>query len=121
MKVVFDELVFDENGFLMNLYFTGYNIPWSLPTNFHPDLIATIPQGAFFHSAPLLFHQSYLFRSVSSRRTMIPGKIFTGFAEFQIMVSVDDFWFPLGFRNFCKLLWVLVKFCFCTDTLGSIE
>ena len=26
---------------------------------------------------------------------MIPGKIFTGFAQFQGIVSVNDFWFPL--------------------------
>ena len=30
---------------------------------------------------------------------MIPGKIFTSFAKFQGIVSVNDFWFPLGFQE----------------------
>ena len=53
---------------------------------------------------------------------MIPGKIFTSFAEFQGIVSVNDFWFasrvPGTFASFSGFL---VKFCFCTDTPGSIE
>ena len=36
---------------------------------------------------------------------MIPGKIFTGFAKFQGIVSVNDFWL-FGSKNFCKLLCV---------------
>ena len=30
---------------------------------------------------------------------MIPGEIFTSFAEFRGIVSVNDFWFPLGFQE----------------------
>ena len=30
---------------------------------------------------------------------MIPGEIFTSFAEFQGIVSINDFWFPLGFQE----------------------
>ena len=30
---------------------------------------------------------------------MIPGEIFTNFAEFQGIVSVNDFWFPFGFQE----------------------
>ena len=30
---------------------------------------------------------------------MIPGEIFTSFAGFQGIVSVNDFWFPLGFQE----------------------
>ena len=54
---------------------------------------------------------------------MIPGEIFTSFAKFQGIVSVNDFWFPLGFqeRTFASFSGFLVKFCFCTDTPGSIE
>ena len=33
------------------------------------------------------------------RRAMIPGEIFTIFAEFQGIVSVNDFWLPLGFHE----------------------
>ena len=52
---------------------------------------------------------------------MIPGKIFTSFAEFQGIVSVNDFWFPLGLQELLQASGFLVKFCFCTDTPGSIE
>ena len=30
---------------------------------------------------------------------MIPGEIFTSFAEFQGIVSVNDFWVPIGFQE----------------------
>ena len=33
------------------------------------------------------------------RRTMIPGKIFTGFAKFQGIISVNDFRFPIWFQE----------------------
>ena len=53
---------------------------------------------------------------------MIPGEIFTSFAEFQGIVSVNDFWFPLGFQELLQAFsGFLVKFCFCMDTPGSIE
>ena len=53
---------------------------------------------------------------------MIPGEVFTRFAEFQGIASVNDFWFPLGLQELLQAsLGFLVKFCFCTDTLGSIE
>ena len=37
---------------------------------------------------------------------MIPGKIFTSFAKFQGIVSVNDLGFLFGTKNFFKLLWV---------------
>ena len=44
---------------------------------------------------------------------MFPGEIFTSFAEFQGIVSVNDFWFPLGFQELLQAsLGFLVKFCF---------
>ena len=33
------------------------------------------------------------------RRAMIPGEIFKSFAEFQGIVSANDFGFPLGFQE----------------------
>ena len=30
---------------------------------------------------------------------MIPGEIFTSFAEFQGIVSVNDFWFPIRLQE----------------------
>ena len=40
---------------------------------------------------------------------MIPGKIFTSFAEFQGIVSVNDFRFHLGFQELDITIWVLRK------------
>ena len=44
---------------------------------------------------------------------MIPGEIFTSFAEFQGNVSVNG--------TFASFSGFLVKFCFCTETPRSIE
>ena len=35
---------------------------------------------------------------------MIPGSFFTGFAKFQGMVSVNDFWFPGRLQDFLQAL-----------------
>ena len=48
---------------------------------------------------------------------MIPWKIFTGFAKFQGIVSVNDFRFPIWLpRTFATSFVFPVKFLFCTDT-----
>ena len=52
---------------------------------------------------------------------MIPGEIFTGFAEFQGIVSVNDFRLPVGLQELLQASLSFLKFLFCTDTLGSIE
>ena len=52
-------------------------------------------RGAFFYSAHCSFSNPICFWSVWCRRTMIPGKIFTSFAKFQRIVSVNDFRFPM--------------------------
>ena len=43
------------------------------------------------------------------RRAVIPGEIFTRFAEFHGIVSVNDFWFPLGFQE--VHIWALGLSC----------
>ena len=50
---------------------------------------------AFFHFAYCSLSSPICFRSVWCRRTMIPGKIFTSFAKFQGLVSVNDFRLPI--------------------------
>ena len=54
---------------------------------------------------------------------MIPGKIFTGFAEFQGIVSVNDFWLPIRLQElFRALLCFLRSYCFARirlDPLGG--
>ena len=52
---------------------------------------------------------------------MIPGEIFTSFAEFQRIVNVNDFRLPIGLQElFASFVEFPVKFLFCTDTTGSI-
>ena len=47
------------------------------------------------------------------RRAMIPGEIFTSFAEFQGIVSVSDFWFPRRLQELHSvLLGLLGRLCF---------
>ena len=52
-----------------------------------------------------------------------PGEIFTSIAEFQGIVSVNDFGTPIRApgTSLQASSGFLVKFCFCTDTPGSIE
>ena len=54
---------------------------------------------------------------------MIPGKIFTGFAKFQRIVSLDDFRFPIGLQELLQLPSCFLRsFCFARirlDPLGG--
>ena len=67
----------------------------------------------FFHSAYCSLSNPICFLSVWCRRTMIPGKIFTSFSKFQGIVSVNVFWFPLGFQELLQApMCFLRSFCF---------
>ena len=107
---------------IMNVSLIGEAINGICP----PYLIQTWLQqycgGTFFHSANCSFSNTISLRSVWCRRAMIPGEIFTSFAEFQGIVSVNDLWFPLGFQELSQAsLGFLRSFCFCTEPPGSIE
>ena len=53
---------------------------------------------------------------------MIPGKIFTSFAEFQGIVSVNDLWFPLGFQELLQAsLGFLSSFVFARIRLDPLS
>ena len=92
------------------------------PPTFIYTRLQQYSRGAFLHSAHCSFRNTMSLRSVWGRRAMIPGEIFTSFAEFQGIVSVNDFWFPLGFQELLQAsLGFLWSFRFCTDTPGSIE
>ena len=66
----------------------------------------------------------FRFRSVWCRRAMIPGKIFTGFAKFQGIVSVHDFRLPIRLPELLQApLCFLRSFCFARirlDPLGGL-
>ena len=74
------------------------NIPKNLSTNFHSDLNATIQQRCLPSLCALPLSAIPCFWPVWCRRAMIPGEIFTGFAEFQ-GISVNDFRIPVGLQE----------------------
>ena len=91
-----------------------------------PILIQTRLQqygrGAFFYSAHCSFSNPICFRSVWCRRTMIPGEIFTSSAKFRGFVSVNDFWFPLGFQELLQTsLGFLWSFCYTRIRLDPLS
>ena len=99
------------------------SIPWNLPTNFHPDLIATILQRCLLPLCALLFQQSHLFLIcvVSTYNDSKKKHFFTGLAKFQGIVSVNDFWFPLGLQELLQApLCFLRSFCFARIRLDSL-
>ena len=98
-----------------------YSIPWNLPTNFHPDLIATILQMHLLLFFVLLSQQSHLF----------PICVVSTYNE-----SSKDLHKLCQIPRNCQCKWLLVssrvpgtfassfvfpeKFLFCTDTTRSI-
>ena len=92
------------------------------PPTFIETRLQQYSRGAFFYSSYCTFSNPISLQPVWCRRAMIPGEIFTSFAEFQGIVSVNDFRIPIGFQGtFVSFSGFLVKFWFCTDTPGSIE
>ena len=89
-----------------------------------PILIQTWLQqngrGAFLYSAHCSCSNPTCFRSVWCRRAMIPGEIFTNFAEFQGIVSVNDFRLSNWLQELLQASLFPVKFLFYTDTTGPI-
>ena len=83
------------------------------PPTFIQTWLQQYSRGAFLYSAHCSFSNSICFWSVWCRRTMIPGKIFTSFAEFQGIVSVNDFRFPIRLQELLQApLCFLWSFCF---------
>ena len=70
-------------------------------------------RGAFFYSAHCSFSNPICFWSVWCSRAMMPGEIFTSFAEFQGIVSVNGFRLPIWLQELLQasssFLW---SFCF---------
>ena len=77
----------------------------------------------FFHSAYCSLSNPICFRSVWCRRTMIPRKIFTNFAKFQGIVSVNDFRLPTRLQELLQAPFGFLRsFCFARirlDPLGG--
>ena len=107
---------------ILNVSQIGFKYHGICPPIFIQTWLQQYCRRTFFHSAYCSLSNPICFRSVWCRRTMIPGKIFTGFAKFQGIVSVNDFRIPLGLQELLQAsLGFLWSFRFCTDMPGSIE
>ena len=77
----------------------------------------------FFHPASCSLNNPICFRSMWCWRTLIPGKVFTGFAKCWGMVNINDFSFPRRLQELLQaLLCFLRSFCFARirlDPLGG--
>ena len=71
--------------------------------SFRPDCNCTaeVPSFTLRTALPAIPFVSDL--CVWCRRAMIPGEILTSFAEFQGIVSVNDFRLPLGFQELLQV------------------
>ena len=97
------------------------SIPWNLPTNFHPDPIATILQRCLPVLCALLSQQSHLF-PICVALTYNDSRInFTGFVKFEGIASVNDFWLLRPLQELhSALLGLLRSFCLHECVIVSI-
>ena len=106
---------------ILNVAQIGFTFHRICPSIFIQTWLQQYSRGAFLYSAHCSFSNPICFWSMWCWRTMIPGKIFTGFAKFQGIVSVNDFRLPnLAPRTLASSFVFPEKFLFCTDTTGSI-
>ena len=85
-----------------------------------PDL-QQYSRSTFFHSAHCSLSNPICFRSVWCRRAMIPGKIFTSFAKFQWIVSVNDFRLPIRLQELLQAPFGFLRsFCFARIRLDPL-
>ena len=107
---------------ILNVPQVGITFHRICPPIFIQTWLQQYSRGAFLSSAHCSFSNPICFWSVWCWRTMIPGKIFKSLAKFQGIVSVNDFWFPLGLQELLQPSFCFLRsFLFCMDTTGSIE
>ena len=108
---------------ILNVSQTGITFHGICPPIFIQTWLQQYCRCTFFHTSYCSLRNPICFRSVWCRRTMIPWKIFTGFAKFQGIVSVNDFRLPIRLRELLQApLCFLRSFCFARirlDTLGG--
>ena len=92
---------------LLNVSQIGTAFHGICPPIFIQTWLQQYGRGAFFDSAYCSLGNPICFRSVWCWRAMIQGKIFTGFAEFQGIDSVNDFRLPIRLQELLQ-----APFCF---------
>ena len=104
---------------ILNVAQIGVTFHGICPPFFIQTWLQQYSRGAFLYSAHCSLSNPICFRSMWCRRTMIPGKIFTSFAKFQTIVSVNDFRLPISApRTSANSFRFPEKFC--ADTTGSM-
>ena len=114
--------VFSHQTIGLEYFADSSHIPWHPPTNFHPDLIATIQKMSLLWFCVLPSQQSHLFLNgeelMCNDFTIDLHRI----AKFQGIAGVNVFWFPCRLQELLQVpfsfLW---SFCFFTDKIESIE
>ena len=95
------------------------------PPTFIETWLQQYCRRTFFYSAYCSLGAPICFWSVWCRGTIIARKIFTGFAKFQGIVSVNDFRIPIGLQELVQAsLGFLWSFCFariCLDPLSGLS
>ena len=108
---------------IMNVSQTRITFHGICPPFFIQTCLQQYCRRTFFHSAYCSLSNPICFRSMWCRRAMIPGEIFTSFAEFQGIVSINDFRLPIRLQELLQApLCLLRSFCFARirlDPLGS--
>ena len=108
---------------ILNVSQVGIKFHGICPPIFIQTWLQPYSRCAFLYSAHCSFSYPICFWSVWCWRTMIPGEIFTGFAKFQGIVSVNDFSLPIGLQELLQApLCFQRSFCFaqiCLDPLGG--
>ena len=98
-----------------------YNIPWNLPTNFHPDPIATVPQTCLLSLCALLSPQPHLFVICVVLTYNDSKKNLHRLCQIPRNCHCKWLWtFHSAPTTFASFSVFLVKFLFCTDTTRSI-
>ena len=97
---------------ILNISKTGIAFHRICPPIFLQNWLQQYSRGAFFYSAHCSLSNPICFRSVWCRRTMIPGKIFTGIAKFNGIVSVNDFRLPTRLQEPLQAPLCFLR-CFC--------
>ena len=78
--------------------------------------------GCLFHTAHRKLCKTICFGTVRCWSTMIPGELFTSFAEFQGLVSINDFWHGCRLEKLRKgLLRFLSSLCFARIRLRPLS
>ena len=108
---------------ILNFSHIGKAFHGICPPIFIQTWLQQYSRRTFFHSAHCSFNNPICFWSVWCWRTMMPGKIFTGFAIFQGIDSVNDFRIPIRLQELLQAsLCLLRSVCFARirlDPLGG--